>query len=104
MELFKYKKPIDFMGKSRHFGILSITLVLISWALIFTKGFNYGIDFAGGTLIQIKYEQKAPIEKIAGRYRFNILLRSRRRTPLLKALSFADGNGVEVDMDPVDFS
>jgi primosomal protein N' (replication factor Y) len=54
--------------------------------------------------IEVVGSGKAPIEKIAGRYRFNILLRSRRRTPLLKALSFADGNGVEVDMDPVDFS
>ena len=64
MELFKYKEPINFMGYSRKFGILSLTLVLISWALIFTKGFNYGIDFAGGTVIQLKYDKKAPIEQI----------------------------------------
>ena len=44
MELFKYKKPIDLMAASKRFGALSITLVLISWALLFTKGFNYGIS------------------------------------------------------------
>ena len=64
MELFKYKEPINFMGYSRKFGILSLVLVLLSWGLIFTKGFNYGIDFAGGTLIQLKYDKMAPIEKI----------------------------------------
>jgi preprotein translocase subunit SecF len=64
MELFKYKKPIDLMASSKRFGAISITLVLISWALLFTKGFNYGIDFAGGTLIQVKYEQNAPIKDI----------------------------------------
>jgi preprotein translocase subunit SecF len=32
--------------------------------LIFTKGFNYGIDFAVGTLVQVKYEGKAPIDKV----------------------------------------
>ena len=32
--------------------------------MIFFKGFEYGIDFAGGTLIQLKYEKKAPIERI----------------------------------------
>jgi preprotein translocase subunit SecF len=64
MELFRYKKPIDFMGASRKFGLLSLILVLLSWGLIFTKGFNYGIDFAGGTLIQLKYEGEAPLKKI----------------------------------------
>jgi preprotein translocase subunit SecF len=64
MELFRYKKPIDFMGASRKFGLLSLVLVLLSWGLIFTKGFNYGIDFAGGTLIQLKYEGEAPLKKI----------------------------------------
>ena len=52
------------MGASRKFGLLSLVLILLSWGLLFTKGFNYGIDFAGGTLIQVKYEDKAPIDKV----------------------------------------
>jgi len=64
MEMFHYKKPINFMGASRKFGLLSLVLVLLSWGLLFTKGFNYGIDFAGGTLIQVKYKGNAPITKV----------------------------------------
>ncbi len=64
MELFKYKKPIKFMENSKRFGILSVVLVALSLALLFTKGFNYGIDFAGGTLIQVKYEKDAPLQEI----------------------------------------
>jgi len=52
------------MSMSKRFGMLSIVLVALSLGLILTKGFNYGIDFAGGTLVQVKYEGKAPIEKI----------------------------------------
>jgi len=64
MEVFKYKKPLSLMGMSKRFGFLSLTLLIISLGLIMTKGFNYGIDFAGGTLIQVKYDEKAPIVKI----------------------------------------
>lgn len=64
MEVFKYKKPIELMRLSRRFGLLSLALVLASLVLIFSKGFNYGIDFAGGTLVQVQYEEKAPIDKI----------------------------------------
>ncbi|NPA28287.1 MAG: protein translocase subunit SecF [Epsilonproteobacteria bacterium] len=64
MEFFRYTKPIDFMGKAKYFGIFSLILVLSSWAIILIKGFNYGIDFAGGTVIQIKYDKKAPLEEI----------------------------------------
>ncbi len=52
------------MAQSKRFGILSIVIVLLSLGLILTKGFNYGIDFAGGTLVQVQYEGKAPIKKI----------------------------------------
>jgi preprotein translocase subunit SecF len=64
MEFFKYKKPIALMAKAKYFGMLSVLIVLLSWGLIFTKGFNYGIDFAGGTLVQIKYDKEAPIKNI----------------------------------------
>ena len=52
------------MSKSKRFGLISISLFIISLGLIFSKGFNYGIDFAGGTLIQVQYEGKAPIDKV----------------------------------------
>jgi preprotein translocase subunit SecF len=52
------------MGFSKVFGLLSIVLVLSSWALVTLKGFNYGIDFAGGTQIQVLYKGEAPLEKI----------------------------------------
>jgi len=64
MELFRLKKPLSLMSQSKRFGILSAVVLILSIGLIFTKGFNYGIDFAGGTLVQVKYEGKAPIDKV----------------------------------------
>ena len=52
------------MAKSKRFGLLSIVVLILAFGLIVTKGFNLGVDFAGGTLIQVKYEGEAPIEKI----------------------------------------
>ena len=64
MEVFKKQKNINFMENAKKFGFFSITLVVISLGLLFTKGLNYGIDFAGGTIIQVQYEGKAPIDKV----------------------------------------
>ena len=47
---------------------------------------------------------KAPIEKIANRYRYHILLRSKSKKALLTALHGVAKRGIEIDMDPVDFS
>lgn len=62
MELFRYSKPIGLMGKSKLAMGISSLLVIASLFLIFTKGLNFGIDFAGGTIIQVKYEGAAPID------------------------------------------
>ena len=55
---------IDFL-KIKKFGyITSGTLVLISLILIFIKGFNLGLDFTGGTSIQVKFEEKINVGNI----------------------------------------
>ncbi len=50
------RKMIDFAGKFKLFGALSTILVLVSIILFLTIGLNYGVDFAGGTEIQVKVD------------------------------------------------
>ena len=64
MELFKYTKPMSLMSKSKRFCLLSLAAFTLALVVLFTKGLNYGIDFSGGTLIQVKYDTKAPINKV----------------------------------------
>ncbi|SHO80927.1 Helicase PriA essential for oriC/DnaA-independent DNA replication [hydrothermal vent metagenome] len=54
--------------------------------------------------IEIVGYGEAPIEKVANRYRYNILLRTIKKTTLLKALNFINSNDIEIDIDPVEFS
>jgi len=64
MQIFSKDKTYDFMGKSNIFISISIVLMLASYFFLYTKGLNYGIDFSGGTVVQVKYDKKAPIKKI----------------------------------------
>ncbi|MBN2824533.1 MAG: primosomal protein N' [Campylobacterales bacterium] len=54
--------------------------------------------------IEIVGYGKNAIERVANRFRYNILLRSKERVALLKALNFIKRNDIDIDMDPVDFS
>ena len=64
MQFFSEKKIYDFMRMRFGAYFLSGFLMLGSLWLLFDRGLQYGIDFSGGTLIQLKYEQKAPIADI----------------------------------------
>jgi len=58
------KTNIDFIGKRNIFYIFSL-LVLISGIIsIYMKGLNLGLDFTGGTLLQIKFTQKMEIANL----------------------------------------
>ena len=54
--------------------------------------------------VEIVGHGKAPIERIANKFRFNILLRSEKRSTLLRALHYVNNPAIEIDMDPVEFS
>ncbi len=73
MEFFKYTKTYNFMGRSKAAIVLSILLVLASYALLFTKGLNFGVDFAGGTIVQVKYDVAAPIDTMREKLKTNAL-------------------------------
>lgn len=64
MELFKPDTKIDFMSQRRFAIGVSITLVVISIMALIIKGPNYGVDFKGGTLIQVKFSQKTTINDV----------------------------------------
>ncbi|WP_300458499.1 protein translocase subunit SecF [Desulfobacula sp.] len=65
MQLIKSGINIDFIGKRKIGFVLSIALILLSiGSLIVHKGPNYGIDFVGGTIIQLKFSESVPIGDI----------------------------------------
>ncbi|MGI6395259.1 MAG: protein translocase subunit SecF [bacterium] len=51
-----FKKEIDFMGNFKFFGTVSAIAVAVSVILFLIMGLNYGVDFAGGTEIQVKVD------------------------------------------------
>jgi len=64
MEIFSQNKTYDFMSKRNIFVSISLFFIISSLVLIFTKGFNWGIDFKGGTVVQVRFEKTAPISDI----------------------------------------
>lgn len=54
----------DFMGKRKLAMTFSIILIVISLASLAMRGLVFGIDFTGGTLIEVGYTQDADLEKI----------------------------------------
>ncbi|EHY7559842.1 protein translocase subunit SecF [Campylobacter jejuni] len=64
MQFFSEKKIYDFMRI--RFAAISLSFILFfgSIYLLWDRGLQYGIDFSGGTLVQLKYENAAPITQI----------------------------------------
>jgi preprotein translocase subunit SecF len=64
IELFK-QPNIDWMGKAKYFFALSGLLLLIGWSAIYFKGgIKYGIDFRGGTNVDVRFAQPPDVDKL----------------------------------------
>jgi len=61
-----FKEPnIDWMGKAKYFYALSAILLLAGWTSIFLNhGLRYGIDFKGGTNVDVRFAQTPNIDQI----------------------------------------
>ncbi len=64
MEFFKIKTDIPFMRHALFFNVVSLVTFLLAVGFLVTKGLNYGVDFTGGTVMEVTYGQPADIPKI----------------------------------------
>lgn len=57
---------IKFLKWRVPFFVVSLLLIAVSWALVLTKGINYGVDFAGGQEVRLTFEQReeAPVPQL----------------------------------------
>ena len=66
MEFFRIQKDIPFMRHALKFNIISLVTFLLAVVFLFSKGLHLSVEFTGGTLIEVNYEQSADLEKIRG--------------------------------------
>ncbi len=64
MQFLKEKTHFNFMGKRKIAAIFSVLLILASVTSLFTQGLNFGIDFTGGTMIELAYQEEAELNSI----------------------------------------
>lgn len=64
MELFRIKKDIPFMSYGRLTTSISLITFILAIIFLATRGLNFGVDFTGGTVMEVNYPQAANIDGI----------------------------------------
>ena len=64
MEFFRVKKDIPFMRFRKLSAFISILTFVLAVFFLISKGLNLGVDFTGGTIMEVKYSQPAKIDEI----------------------------------------
>ncbi len=54
----------DFVRKSKFAAIISLTFILVGLVFFLTRGFNFGIDFLGGNLMEVKFTKNVSVNDL----------------------------------------
>jgi preprotein translocase subunit SecF len=64
MEFFKIRKDIPFMRHALAFNVISVITFLLAVFFLATRGLNFGVDFTGGTVMEVSYSHPAEVPQI----------------------------------------
>ena len=64
MEFLKRDTQFNFLGKRRLAGMISLALIVLGVTSLLIRGLNFGIDFTGGTLVEVSYKDSVTVEKV----------------------------------------
>ena len=64
MELFRIKNDIPFMSYGRLTTTISLVTFILAVFFLATRGLNFGVDFTGGTIMEVSYPQAANLDTI----------------------------------------
>jgi preprotein translocase subunit SecF len=64
MEFFKIRRVIPFMRHALVFNVISLITFLLAVFFLATKGLNFSVEFTGGTLLEVGYQESADVDRI----------------------------------------
>ncbi len=64
MDFFKIKRDIPFMSYGKITTSISLVTFILAVFFLATKGLNFGVDFTGGTVMEVRYAQPADLNKV----------------------------------------
>lgn len=67
MELFKIKRDIPFMSYGKLTTFISLLTFIAAVFFLVTKGLNFSVEFTGGTVMEVQYQQGADVNKVRQR-------------------------------------
>lgn len=66
MDIIKSDTTINFMGQRKLAAAFSVVLIILSIGSLSVRGLNFGLDFTGGTLIELSYSQAPELNSVRG--------------------------------------
>ena len=67
MELFKIKRDIPFMSYGKLTTFISLVTFIVAVFFLVTKGLNFSVEFTGGTVMEVQYQQSVDVNKMRER-------------------------------------
>jgi preprotein translocase subunit SecF len=64
MEFFKIRRVIPFMKYALIFNVISLATFVLAVFFLATKGLNFSVEFTGGTLLEVGYQESADVDRV----------------------------------------